>query len=89
MQLGKVFFSKIRSRYLKLASIPDGILYFKYLGNLLVHDNNSPPEKIIAHIHKHGKKELALQKEVQREVVTTEEKPKRNIFGIFRKKDEK
>ncbi|MGL4676974.1 MAG: hypothetical protein ACRCWI_04840 [Brevinema sp.] len=84
-QLAQVFFSKIQSRYLKLVSVPDGLIYFKYVsGILLAHPSNSITDNL-QKIRKNFKKEIKFQQDIQREVIPTDDPKKSKFFSFFKK----
>ncbi len=80
IQLAGAFASKIRSRYLKLASMPEGLTYFKYLGGILIHNPTEDIESLVKRVQKNGKKDIAAQKDMQRDT-PVENAPKQGIIG--------
>ncbi len=84
IQLAQIFFSKIQSRYLKLVSIPEGLVYFKYVSQHLIANPYSSPEESVQHIRKNYKKDSPqdMQKEVITKVSPIE---KRSKFPFSRK----
>lgn len=90
-QLAKIFFSKIKSRYLKLVSIPDGLLYFKYLSQFLLSNPTLTLEDSLRALRKNVKKEMKQRKELEREDIVQNDdikKEKKSLFD-FIKKDRK
>ena len=68
-QLATAFFSRIYSRYIKLSPLPEGILYFKYVGSILHESNESQVEEkeVLDYIRNNYKKEIMAKKEITKE----------------------
>ncbi|MGL5955058.1 MAG: hypothetical protein ACRC0X_00410 [Brevinema sp.] len=86
-QLAQVFFSKIKSRYLKLVSVPDGLIYFKYVSSILLTSDSTTEN--LQKIRKNFKKEIKFQQEIQREMIQAENPKKKQKSSFFKKREKK
>lgn len=87
--LAGVYFSKIHARYLKLPMLPEGIMYFKYLGKLLSEASSIDEEILLPKIKKEYKQAIKEVKEITREVIdeqASQKKPKKGWVFPFLKK---
>ncbi len=55
LQLAQIFFSKIQSRYLKLTSIPNGVVHFKYVSQYLLANPDEDIADSVKNIRKNVK----------------------------------
>ncbi len=55
LQLAQIFFSKIQSRYLKLTSIPTGVIHFKYVSQYLLANPDEDIANSVKNIRKNVK----------------------------------
>lgn len=47
LQLATSFFTKIQTRYIKLSPLPDGIIYFKHIGKILIDTKDILDEQVL------------------------------------------
>lgn len=90
LQLAVAFFSRIHARYIKVNPLPEGVLYFKYIGKILqdFQGSNLSEEELLHKIVSGYKKNIRELQETTRESlgVEGESDKKRNVFSFFRKK---
>ncbi|MGL4367634.1 MAG: hypothetical protein ACRCTQ_05095 [Brevinemataceae bacterium] len=66
--LGSVFFSKILGRYLKMGTSPEGVVYFRVVGELLMHFGSMyNDEMLVKKIRSEYKRGVVSYQQVQKE----------------------
>jgi len=69
INLGIAFFSKIQGRYLKMGTTPDGIIYFKAIGDLLIKYSEHLSGKLLTKkIRSEYKRNVVAQQKLAKEI---------------------